>query len=213
MARFALFDFDSTLTCKDTTRYLLIELLRLRPWKIVHLARLLAARAAGSSAEFQLAKNRCVGACLKGLSQERVYVACERFRQRVRPLLRSGVLERARDCREAGMQVVVVTASPECAVTPLFEGEGFWCIGTRYALSSGRHDGMLDGPPCYGEHKLLALRCRGVNEDAEIVEAWSDSISDLPMMRLAAKRFWVCGNADWRGIRRVDPGGVHLDSM
>jgi hypothetical protein len=32
------------------------------------------------------------------------------------------------------------------------------------------------------------------------------------MMRLAAKRFWICRSAEWPRIQRVDPGGVHIDS-
>lgn len=212
MARFALFDFDSTLTSKDTTRYLLIELLRLRPWKFMHLTGLLAARVAATSAEFQLAKNRCIGACLKGLTQERFAAASGRYRDRVRPLLRSNILQRARDCREAGMQVVVVTASPEFAVMPLFEGEGFWCVGTRYSLAHERYDGGIAGLPCYGEQKLPALHERGVLANDEVIEAWSDSISDLPMMMIAAKRFWVCRKDDWAQIRQFDPDGIRIDS-
>ena len=211
MARFALFDFDATLTSEDTTRYLLLELVRLRPWKAVHMARLIAARMVGTPAQLQSAKNRCIGACLKGLSQERLALACERFRQRVRPLVRSSILERARDCRASGIQVVVVTASPEFAVMPLFAGEGFWCVGTRYSRALGLHDGTLDGPPCYGEQKLPALRARGLDAADEVVEAWSDSISDWPMMSLAIKRFWVCRSPEWRKIQGVDPDGIHVD--
>ena len=212
MARFALFDFDSTLTCKDTTRHLLFELVKLRPWKVLHLIGLVVTRVAGSAAQFQFAKNRCIGACVKGLSQERLAVACNRFHQRVRPLLRADILQRARDCHASGMQVVVVTASPEFAVTPLFEGEDFWCVGSRYSQTRGLHDGSLDGPPCYGEHKLPALRARHVDVTDDVVEAWSDSISDLPMMMLAAKRFWVCRSAEWPEILRVDPDGIRVQS-
>lgn len=212
MARFALFDFDGTLTSEDTTRYLLLELVRVRPWKAVHIARLIAARMVGSSDQLQFAKNRCIGACLKGLSQERLALACERFRQRVRPLVRSSVWERARDCHASGIQVVVVTASPEFAVMPLFEGEGFWCVGTRYSRALGQHDGTLDGPPCYGEQKLPALRARGLGAADEVIEAWSDSISDWPMMKLAIKRFWVCRSPEWHKIQGIDPDGIHVAS-
>ena len=210
MGRFALFDFDSTLTSKDTTRYLLFELIRLRPWKSVHLFGLIAARACAPSSEFQFAKNRCIGACLKGLTQERIEIVCARFHNRVRRLLLPSVLERARECREAGVQVVVVTASPEFAIAPLFKCEGFLCVGTLYSRVGAVYDGALAGPPCYAEQKVSALLARCLSAESEIVEAWSDSISDLPMMALAEKRFWVCEGRDWKRIKEIDPDGIQF---
>ncbi|MEY4366546.1 MAG: hypothetical protein RLZZ305_1890, partial [Actinomycetota bacterium] len=59
-------------------------------------------------------------------------------------------------------------------------------IGTRYAVdASGRYTGELDGPFVYGEGKVEAIA--GVSEllHLDLSESWaySDSSSDLPMLR------------------------------
>jgi phosphoserine phosphatase len=44
--------------------------------------------------------------------------------------------------------------------------------------------------------------------EARIEQAWSDSLHDLPMMRLAQRRVWLCPPADPVAVRRADPEGV-----
>lgn len=212
MARFALFDFDGTLTRTDTTRYLVLELLKLRPWLVIHSPALVWARLFGSAEALQYAKNRCIGHLLSGLAPDQVDRVAGRFGNRVAPLLRASVLEQARADQAAGIQVIVVTASPEFAVAPIFAHEGFWCVGTRYQMASEVYGGQLEGRPCYGEGKIPALRTRGVAEDDRIVSAWSDSLSDLPMMLLADVRHWVCAPESATLVRAADPDGrIFLD--
>ena len=59
-------------------------------------------------------------------------------------------------------------------------------IGTRYALdSSGRYTGELDGPFVYGEGKVEAIESVAETLGLDLSESWaySDSASDLPMLR------------------------------
>ena len=59
-------------------------------------------------------------------------------------------------------------------------------IGTRYEVDAdGRFTGELDGPFVYGEGKVEAMRRFAAEHDIDLAEsyAYSDSVSDLPMLR------------------------------
>ena len=59
-------------------------------------------------------------------------------------------------------------------------------IGTRYELDGdGRFTGRLEGPFMYGEGKLEGMRGFAESHDIDLAESWaySDSASDLPMLR------------------------------
>jgi HAD superfamily hydrolase (TIGR01490 family) len=59
-------------------------------------------------------------------------------------------------------------------------------IGTAYAVDGrGLLTGDLDGPFMYGEGKVAAMRDFAAEHDIDLAESWaySDSASDLPMLR------------------------------
>jgi HAD superfamily hydrolase (TIGR01490 family) len=59
-------------------------------------------------------------------------------------------------------------------------------IGTRWAIGSdGRYTGEMDGPFVYGKGKVEAMRRFAAKHDIDMEESWaySDSVSDLPMLR------------------------------
>ena len=71
-------------------------------------------------------------------------------------------------------------------------------IGTRYEIDAdGRFTGELDGPFMYGEGKVEAMRRFADEHGIDLAEsyAYSDSASDLPMLR-------AVGNAGRRQPRR-----------
>jgi phosphoserine phosphatase len=59
-------------------------------------------------------------------------------------------------------------------------------IGTRWAVGSdGKYTGEMDGPFVYGNGKVEAMRQFAEKHDIDLAESWaySDSVSDLPMLR------------------------------
>jgi HAD superfamily hydrolase (TIGR01490 family) len=59
-------------------------------------------------------------------------------------------------------------------------------IGTRWAVGpEGKYSGEMDGPFVYGKGKVEAMRRFAENHDIDLGESWaySDSVSDLPMLR------------------------------
>jgi len=89
--------------------------------------------------------------------------------------------------RSVGREQWIVSASSQGIVEPLAHAIGMTgAIGTRVAVRDGIYTGELDGPFVYGEGKVEAIRAiadaRGY--DLERCYAYSDSISDQPMLEL-----------------------------
>jgi HAD superfamily hydrolase (TIGR01490 family) len=88
---------------------------------------------------------------------------------------------------EAGRETWIVSASPQGLVDPLAAALGMTgAIGTRGEVADGRYTGRLDGPFIYGAGKAQAIEKLASDRgyDLKLSYAYSDSVSDLPMMEL-----------------------------
>jgi HAD superfamily hydrolase (TIGR01490 family) len=88
---------------------------------------------------------------------------------------------------EGGRDTWIVSASPQGLVDPLAGALGMTgAIGTRGEISEGRYTGRLDGPFIYGAGKAQAIEKLASDRgyDLKLSYAYSDSVSDLPMMEL-----------------------------
>jgi HAD superfamily hydrolase (TIGR01490 family) len=89
--------------------------------------------------------------------------------------------------QDAGRPTFIVSAAGNGVVEQLAHVLGMdGGIGTRYEVDAeGNFTGRLDGPFVYGEGKVTAMREYATRHEIELAEsyAYSDSISDLPMLR------------------------------
>jgi len=88
---------------------------------------------------------------------------------------------------EAGRDTWIVSASPQGIVEPLAASLGMTgAIGTEGEVLDGRFTGRLDGPFIYGPGKAQAIEKLASDRgyDLDLSYAYSDSISDLPMMEV-----------------------------
>lgn len=110
--------------------------------------------------------------------------------------------------RHAGRATYIVSASPIEIVEPLARALGMTAgVGTRSLLVDGVYTGELDGPLCYGPGKLAAIEqvARLDGLDLARCYAYSDSVSDLPM--LSAVGHPVAVNPDGALERHADHHG------
>lgn len=119
----------------------------------------------------------------------------ERDIARLAPDLLAGILPRiypqmldeVRSHQDAGRPTFIVSAAGNELVAMLarvLDMEGG--IGTAYAVDpAGLLTGELDGPFMYGEGKVEAMRRYAADHEIDLAESWaySDSASDLPMLR------------------------------
>ena len=88
---------------------------------------------------------------------------------------------------EKGRDTWIVSASPQLIVEPLATALGMTgAIGTKGKVVAGRYTGELDGPFVYGAGKSIAIEKLAAERgyDLELCYAYSDSISDLPMLEV-----------------------------
>jgi HAD superfamily hydrolase (TIGR01490 family) len=80
-------------------------------------------------------------------------------------------------------------------------------IGTRWAVGpNGKYTGEMDGPFVYGKGKVEAMRQFAEKHDIDLGESWaySDSVSDLPMLRAVGHAVVVNPDAGLLEIARQE---------
>jgi phosphatidylglycerophosphatase C len=181
------FDFDGTLTTKDSFRAFLAwrvgtgryvaGLFRLLPSLLAYLLHRDRARL----------KAAAIRVYLKRLSRNELEASARHFAEgHARKLLRPDAVRTWKRWQALGAQLVIVTASPESIVAPFARGLGAdLLIGTRLAFDDmDRMTGKFDGPNCRGEEKVRRLRAV-FGPDVRLEAAYGDTSGDKQMLALA----------------------------
>ncbi len=201
----AAFDFDGTLTQRDTfTPFLarglglprfLLAVLRCSPWLAgyaLHLVR------------NDVAKARLMRATLSGRASSEMENWTTRWlAQDFSGQLQDWALARLAYHQQAGHCCVIVSASPDIYLPGVARQLGFdGLICTEMEVEQGAEGGRLTGrmrtPNCYGEQKALRLNAWMTERfGAEAVNtmtlhAYGDTAGDKPMLRLA-QHAWYRG--------------------
>jgi phosphoserine phosphatase len=79
-------------------------------------------------------------------------------------------------------------------------------IGTRSEVKNGIYTGGPEGPFVYGDGKAVAIGQMAESEGLDLAESWaySDSASDLPMLRTVGHPVVVNPDANLAGIAREE---------
>ena len=103
------------------------------------------------------------------------------------PRIYPQMLEEVHAHQDSGRATFIVSAAGNGVVEPLAHVLGMdGGIGTRYEVDGdGAFTGRLDGPFVYGEGKVEAMRAFAADHGIDLGESYSysDSLSDLPMLR------------------------------
>lgn len=196
MKEVVLLDFDSTLTVRDTTRFLLLELIKLRPWKALGTIWFFVRMVFSSDSKVvQYNKNRAIGHLLSGLSEPDISEALLSFSDIVNKLFRPILIQKIKEWNKSGVMILIVTASPSFAIDKCLSDLPVFVVGTNFTKILDRYSGQLEGPNCYGEEKVRCIenwvKKRGLT--VNYMEAWGDHFSDYSMLKMANKRYWIGG--------------------
>jgi HAD superfamily hydrolase (TIGR01490 family) len=99
----------------------------------------------------------------------------------------------------------IVSASPQAIVEPLAASLGMTgAIGTKGEIIDGHYTGNLDGPFVYGPGKAKAIEKLASDRgyDLALCYAYSDSISDLPMMEAVGHPVAVNPDSELAAVAR-----------
>lgn len=193
MARsIAFFDFDGTITRKDTmlefirfskgdTSYY-AGMLLLSPWLLAMKAGII------SNAE---AKERMLAHFFKGLSLGDFNNYCASFIDKALPsLLRPDAMQKIREHQNNGDEVVVVSASAENWVAGWCNANKMACLATRLEVVNDKITGKLSGPNCNGPEKVNRIKANYDPANYESVYCYGDTSGDRPMLSIATHPFY-----------------------
>lgn len=183
----AAFDFDGTLTTRDTlVPFLAYATSRRRLASAVgrDLAPVLAeARRRGLR---DAGKERLLARLFAGEEHERLVRVGEAYADRLHARLRPSMLDRIEWHRSQGHELVIVSASLHYYLDPLGERLGFdEVIAVSLEVDEqGRLTGRLAGPNVRGEEKVVRLRS-WMGDDPDELWAYGDSSGDAHLLAAA----------------------------
>ncbi len=188
----AFFDFDGTITTKDTLlefikyskgrlKFMLGFLLN-SPWLIAFRLKLISNQAA---------KERILTWFFRNTPLADFQQTCEKFSTDILPgLLRPKALEEIETLRKKGATIVVVSASPENWIRPWAGSLEINLIATRLQVKENTLTGKITGKNCHGREKVNRIHEHYQLPDYSIVYAYGDSSGDKPMLQLAHTAFY-----------------------
>ncbi len=181
------FDFDGTLTVRDSFTTFLRKRAGRRRWAL-GLVRLTPATAAYAKDRDRGAiKSAAVKEFLQGVTRAELETDAEAYAARAwRKLMRPDALETWNDWGQRGAHRVIVTASPALTVAPFARrlgAEGL--LGTELTFDAeDRLTGAFESPNCRGEEKVRRLYA-AYGKGLRLAAAYGDTSGDTEMLQIA----------------------------
>ncbi|MDQ6991140.1 MAG: HAD family hydrolase [Mariprofundaceae bacterium] len=188
----ALFDFDGTLTTKDSLpdfikfavgapRYYL-GLLQLSPILVAFKLKLIPN---------DIAKEKLIAHFFKCWDQDDFqHIADQYSIGCIDKITKPEAMKRISWHQTQGHKVVIVSASMECWLKKWCEREAIELIATRLETSEGKLTGRFAGKNCYGDEKVARIRLAIDLSEFDYVFAYGDSRGDKAMLQLADEQFY-----------------------
>ena len=194
----AAFDFDGTLTKRDTfmpflarglgwPRFLL-ALLKCSPLLAAFALRLIPNH---------VAKQKLMLATLKNKTTTQMDDWTSRWLAQSFPgQLQSWTMARLAEHQQQGHCCVIVSASPDIYLKRVAQQLGFIALlCTEMEVVDGRLTGLMKTRNCHGEQKVIRLKAWmakrfGADAEGSILYAYGDTSGDKPMLRMAAHAFY-----------------------
>jgi HAD superfamily hydrolase (TIGR01490 family) len=190
--RLALFDFDGTITTRDT----LMEITRYYSGTakfyrgLAYLSIPLVLQRSGMITA-QQAKERFLTYFFSGIALDDFNEMCSRFATQILPaMIRPGAQAAIDKHKSADDRVIIVSASPHHWIAPWANAVGIEVIATRLEVIDGRITGKIEGRNCNGDEKVARIRQHVNIDDYKEVEAYGDTKGDKPMLAIAGKVHW-----------------------
>lgn len=192
MSRIAFFDFDGTITTKDT----LLEFIKFSkgtlpfyigfalnsPWLIAYRLKLISNQAA---------KERILAWFFRKTPLDKFQEICRRFAvEGIPALLRPKALKEISELQDKGFSIVIVSASPENWIRGWAESIDADLLATKLETDATGLTGRIIGHNCHGNEKV-----RRIGESFDLatfneIYAYGDSSGDKPMLALAHHSFY-----------------------
>jgi phosphatidylglycerophosphatase C len=190
--KIAFFDFDGTITNKDS----LLELIKfLKGGSAFYFGMLLNIH---WLAAFQINllssdvfKEKILTYFFSGTPELFFQKQCDQFADRILPgLIRTGVEAEFDRLRKDGFEIVIVTASAENWIRNWARQFSLVLVATKLEVKNGLITGKIDGQNCKGEQKVICIKEKWALMDYDTIYVYGDSAADKPMMSLGTRSFY-----------------------
>ncbi|MBW6487954.1 HAD family hydrolase [Sulfurimonas sp.] len=185
----ALFDFDGTLTTKDSLdeflkesvgkKKYMLNMLKFVPYFILWQLRLM---------NNGVAKEHLFRIFFKGTDEEFFKKRAKEFSlTKLDSIINKERIKILREHQEKGDRVVIVSASMRCWLQPWCDKEGIELLSTQLKFKDGLFSGKFLTPNCHGKEKARRIHEHIDVSDYETIYAYGDSSGDKEMLALAHK--------------------------
>jgi phosphatidylglycerophosphatase C len=183
----AFFDFDGTITTKDT----LLEFIRyskgtaLLYTGFLFNAPYLIAFKLGIISN-QSAKEKILAWFFGKMPVKEFEDLCTKFSVNQLPsLIRKGAIDEIKKLQQHSIEVVVVSASPQNWISQWAAAMNLLLIATKLEIVNNQLTGKIEGANCYGEEKVRRIREQFQLDNYKEIYAYGDTLGDKPMLSLA----------------------------
>ena len=188
----AFFDFDGTITTKDS----LLEFIRYVKGDtafylgfLLHSPILILYKLQIVSNQF--AKEIMLRHFFGRMKADEFNRYCENFMNEKLPqLIRPKALHEIKKLQESGASVVVVSASPENWLKSWCIAAGTSCIAPKLVIADDRVTGKIDGKNCHGKEKVNRIVSSFNLDEYSSVYAYGDTPGDRHMLSIANIKFY-----------------------
>ncbi|MGB8195218.1 MAG: HAD-IB family hydrolase [Chitinophagaceae bacterium] len=190
--RIAFFDFDGTITTKDTFLEVIKYqkgLFRFYAGLLLNIHYILAWKT-GLLPNY-VAKQKVLRFYFGNTPLETFQQRCDAFENDVLPgLIRPKALKEIERLKQAGAEVVIVSASPGHWSRQWRDGLQLQSLMTRLEVKDGKLTGRFDGKNCHGEEKVCRIRDEYDLSSYDEIYCYGDSKGDMPMLKIATISFY-----------------------
>ena len=190
--KLSLFDFDGTITTKDSMidfiQYAVgmpsyyFNMLLLTPMLVAYKLKIIPNH---------VAKEKLITHFFKGWSS--VYfknIAAKYSIEQIEKIIRPKAIEKITWHQEQGHKVVIVSASMECWLIKWCQKYRIDLIATRLEIENGKLTGKFATKNCYGIEKVNRIKEQYNLSEYRIICAYGDSAGDKEMLSIASKQYY-----------------------
>jgi phosphatidylglycerophosphatase C len=189
--KIAFFDFDGTITKKDTllefikfnksALHLYLGFLLHSPWLIAYKLKIISNQAA---------KEKVLQFFFGKMNFDLFQKRCDQFAIDIIPgLVRPKALAEIKKLQNNGVLVVIVTSSPENWISGWAAVVQAKMIGTHLEIKDGLVTGKIMGKNCHGKEKVKRIQEEYDLSEYNEIYAYGDTAGDKPMLALANSPF------------------------
>jgi phosphatidylglycerophosphatase C len=188
----ALFDFDGTITRKDT----FIEIIRYKSGSLKLLGGMLVLSPVLVMYKLKLIKNWRAKEIMfsfffKDTPIQEFTALGESFAKEALPsLIRPSALIKIREHQTLGHDIYIVSASAPDWIKPWSDQFGIKVMGTSWEIVDGKISGKIRGRNCYGPEKKNRILETLVPADYDTISVYGDTSGDREMLTLATKKYY-----------------------